>query len=718
MRRSSWSAAAVAVALTLLLGACALAPVDLSNQRPLQLRSTIEASDGTVLARFYKQNRVYVPIQRMPQSLIDAVVAAEDARYFEHNGFDFRAMARAALANIRSGRVVQGGSTITQQYVKNTYFREPGRTFERKARELRLAVELERRYSKWEILERYLNTVYFGEGAYGVKVAAQTYFDHGLGTLSLPEAALLAALIRAPTAYHPRLHPEQAKSRRDYVLARMAQMGAVSAGRAAAAATSELGVSRRGRTMAYREPFFVEAVRQEILGDPRLGSTPDERDRLLHEGGLRVETTLQPRLQAAAEGAVSAHLSEPGDPEAAIVAIRPRTGRIVAMVGGRDYAASQVNLALGVSGGGSGRQPGSSFKPIVTAAALESGISLAERFESSPATFTLESGETWTVHNAEGEGYGLMPLDEALVHSVNGVFARLGLQLGAGPVTTLARLMGVTAKLAPVPSVVLGADEVSVLDMAAAYATLANRGTALTPTAVKRIRLPGGEVLGPRQEVRPRVISPGSAYLVTKVLEQVIARGTGSAADIGRPAAGKTGTTNDYADAWFVGYTPQLVAAVWVGYPHGRVPMTSVHGIRVSGGTFPAMIWRTFMTTALEGAPVEDFSAPRSEYVTVEIDPATGLRAAPWCPGEPRTMLAQLVPTEYCPTPPPPEPSPTATPSPTPTATPGPGKEAEGGGTGQEDKGKEDKGKEDGPPQGGQATPTPSPSPSATQKPR
>jgi penicillin-binding protein 1A len=689
-----------AVASALLVPtACSLRPVDLTQQRPLPLRSTIVAADGRILARLYKQNRAYVPLARIPRRVVDAVLAAEDARFFEHGGFDLRSMARAALTNLGAGTVLQGGSTITQQYVKNTYFRHPERTFFRKARELRLALEVERRYSKEEILERYLNTVYFGEGAYGVKAASEVYFGHGLGRLSTAQAALLASVIRAPSAYDPRIHPRAAEQRRDYVLARMATLGALPRARARRASDDGLGVTSDAARIATRDPYFVEAVRQEILRDARLGPSRDARDKELREGGLRVHTTLQPKLQAAAEDAVGSILDRPGDPEAALIAIRPRTGRIVAMVGGRDWSSSQVNLALGAQGGGSGRQPGSSFKPIVAAAALEAGIGFDERYESSPTTFHFDDGSSWVVGNAEGGGYGLLPLDEALVHSVNGVYARLGLELGPGPIATLAHLMGVRSPLPAVPSIALGSDEVSVLDMASVYATIANHGTAVPPTTIRSVRLADGTVLPPRRSQTSEVIEPGNAYLLTEVLQEVIERGTGTAAAIGRPAAGKTGTTNDYADAWFVGYTPQLVAAVWVGYPEGRIPMTSVHGIRVMGGTFPALIWRSFMARALADAPVADFTVPASEYVTVEIDPDTGLRAAPWCPGEPETMLRQLVPTEVCPPLQPREPTVAPTPSPTSTPTPEPTDRRDDG------QGKDNNDQE----------PAPSPSPSPTK---
>jgi membrane peptidoglycan carboxypeptidase len=334
------------------------------------------------------------------------------------------------------------------------------------------------------------------------------------------------------------------------------------------------------------------------------------------------------------------------------------------MVGGRDWGSSQVNLALGSAGGGSGRQPGSSFKPLAAAAAMEAGIKLDETYDSAPAVLDLGNGETWSVSNSEGTDYGELPLDEALVRSVNGVYARLAIDIGGGAIASQAQIMGVKTRLPSFPSIALGAMDVSVLDMASAYSTLANGGTAVEPTTIESVHTAEGEVYHPDQEVVPGALSAGNAYLLTRVMEDVIERGTGVAAAIGRPAAGKTGTTDDYADAWFVGFTPQLVTAVWVGYPEGRIPMTSVHGIRVMGGTFPAQIWQRFMAAAHAGLPVKDFTLPRQELVTVEIDPESGLLAAPWCPGKEKTMLRQLVPTEQCPIPPPPEPTPSPSPSP------------------------------------------------------
>lgn len=647
--------AGVLVVVALLASSCSLEPIDLNAKRPLALRTTITAADGSALARIYKPaaNRVLIPLRRVPEHLVDAVMAAEDARFFDHPGYDLQSIARAALVNVREGKIIQGGSTITQQYVKNTYFKEPGKTLERKARELRISIELERRYSKRYILGLYLNTVYMGEGAYGIRAAAETYFRRAVPKLSLAQSALLAAVIKAPAIYNPRQHASKARARRNYVIDRMLELGTIGATEARDARATPLGLSPNPPRLSTKQPYFVEAVKREVLADERLAPTSAGRENTLYRGGLQIQTTLRPRMQAAAEEAVASVLNQPGDPEAAIVAIEPSTGRIVAMVGGRDWDDSQVNLALGSAGGGSGRQPGSAFKPIVAAAALETGVSIDAEYDASGGVFELSDGATWAVNNNEGARGGRVTVYEALVYSVNGVFARLGLQLGPDRVATQAGLMGVKTRLPIYPSIALGASEVSVLDMATAYATLANKGTYIEPTTIEEIRFGNGDTLRPDQESISSVVSRGNLYLLTKAMQDVITRGTGTGASIGRPAAGKTGTTDDHADAWFIGFTPDLVAAVWVGYPEGRVPMTNVHGITVYGGTFPASIWREFMTRALVNVPPTDFDLPRDDIVSVIIDPETGLLAQKWCKGKKRRMLRQFVPTVGCP---PPEP--------------------------------------------------------------
>ena len=669
MKSRSGRPAALVLAAVLVLSACSLEPMDLSDERPLALRSTIRAADGSVLTRLYKQNRSYITYDQIPETMVRAIISAEDARFFAHAGYDIKSIGRALLANMGEGTTVQGGSTITQQYVKNTYFKEAPKTLERKAREVRIAIEVERQYTKREILERYLNTVYFGQGAYGVKTAIQTFFGHDIDRLRVHEAALLAALVKSPSLYDPRENPKNAKERRNYVLDRMAALGHIETRAARRAKRMGLKITKNPPPLTLRQPYFVEAVKREVLDDERLGRSEQGRARALYKGGLSVNTTLVPEMQRIASGAVNSVLNQPGDPSGALIALDPHTGEILAMVGGRDFSTSQVNLALGRDGGGSGRQPGSTMKPIVAATALERGISFDETYESGPLSTVTPDGSTWTVGNTEGPGGPPLPINEALVDSVNGVFARLALDLGAGAIVNQARLMGVSAHLPSVPSIALGSAEVSVLDMAAAFATLANNGTAIEPTTIRSVETLDGRVIRPRQDITPQVLAPGNAYLITKALEQVIERGTGAAAGIGRPAAGKTGTTNDYADAWFVGYTPELVTAVWVGYPEGRIPMTNVHGISVVGGTLPAQIWRTFMSAALVGRPVRDFLLPRSDLVEVRIDPVSGLLSAPWCAGRIKKMLRQEIPTEVCPQPPSPSPTPipTATPSPTPT---------------------------------------------------
>jgi len=457
---------------------------------------------------------------------------------------------------------------------------------------------------------------------------------------------LLAAVIKAPAIYDPRSHPERALRRRNYVLARMVDLNMIRASAAKRARRSPLGLSPRPPRLSIKQPYFVEAVKREVLADARMGATSAERANALYRGGLQIRTTLRPGIQRAAETAVDAILDRPGDPEAALVAIDPSNGHIVAMVGGRDWDRSQVNLALGTAGGGSGRQPGSAMKPIAVAAALESGMSIDEKYESSGASFYLPDGSTWNVNNAEGRGSGELSIYEGLVGSVNGVFARLSLDIGPDAIATQARLMGVTAKLPQYPAIALGASEVSVLDMASAYATFANGGTYIEPTTIREVRTAIGDVMGPEQETSPLVVTPGNVFVLTKAMQDVIKRGTGRAAFIDRPAAGKTGTTDDYADAWFVGFTPDLVAAVWVGYPEGRISMPGI-----SGGTVPAAIWRTFMLRALDGVPPTRFAPKSDDLVTVEIDPESGLLAAKWCPGERRRVLRQFVPATTCPAP-------------------------------------------------------------------
>lgn len=674
-------------AILLLQSACGLRPPQIVEPvvDPTALRSRILAADGSELATLFIENRKEVRLGEVTKDLQDAVTTAEDQRFWDHRGVDGKAITRAAVANTAAERTVQGGSTITQQYVKNAYFPlERPRTFAQKIKEAQLAWKVEKENSKAQILERYLNTVYLGDGMYGVEAASEGYFGKTTSGLGLAESALVAALIRSPENYNPRRFPEKAKQRRDHILKRMHEAGMVTAAELQAAIDAPISVLPP-QGFKTTEPHFVDAVKSFVLRDPAFGSDEATRAAALFRGGLDIRTSLDPKLQKDARDAIAQVLNQPGDPEAALVAIEPRTGRIVAMVGGRDYSKSQVNLALGRMGGGSGRQPGSAFKPFVLATALEDGVKLGTHYSSAPPLVRVKGEAPWRPRNSEGKGGGLMPLDEATVRSVNAVFVRLAMDLGPARVAGMAKRMGITSPMKPVPSIALGTLEVSPLEMANAYATLANYGIHVPATPIVSVSSSGGA-----QTPEPklgRAMDPGIAYLVTTVLQQVVERGTGTRAQIGRPAAGKTGTTDDYADAWFVGYTPELVTAVWVGYPQGRVSMNNVHGQRVFGGTFPASIWSRFMSRALEGTPITNFEPPRSDMITIDIDPATGLLWNEFCGGRQTIqVLRQLAQTVGCPSPPPTavtttatstvtstaEPSTTPTPAPSPAPSPSP----------------------------------------------
>jgi penicillin-binding protein 1A len=606
---------AVAALLAAVAGACAWRP---DVAAPVRLAahaqsSKILAADGTVLTTLHAaENREDVPLERIAEPLRDAVVAIEDQRFWRHAGVDLRALVRAAVSDFRTGRVAEGGSTITQQYVKNSLL-EPERSLRRKVKEASLAWRLERQYPKDAILAGYLNTIYFGNGAYGAQAAAEVYFGTTAERLTLAQSALLAGMVRSPAAYDPYRAPDAARRRRNLVLDRMAEQRMISRRAAEAAKGEPLGVVARPKQVRYPAAHFVEEVKRFVLSNPAFGATAADRERALFTGGLRIHTTLDPAEQAAAEQAVARVLSQPGrDPEAALVSIEPATGYVRALVGGRDFfgAAPWAKFDLATQ---KGRPAGSAFKPLVLAAALAAGIPL-ERSYDAPARITLPMPPPqppWVVDNYEGAGGGRLDLVEATVRSVNTVYAQLVLDVGPRAAVDLARRMGIRAPLAAVPAAVLGANDVTALDMATAYATLANRGLRVDPTFVTSVTTADGTVLWQHQRVARRVLPRGVADAVTGVLQQVVARGTGIRANIGRPVAGKTGTAQAWRDAWFVGYTPQRVAAVWVGFPDRQVSMVPpTTRIRVTGGSWPAEIWQLFMSAALAQTPVEPFPEP------------------------------------------------------------------------------------------------------------
>ena len=626
---------------------------------------------GNEVAKLHAEiDRELIPFAQMPESLRGAVIAVEDADFYRHDGLDRMAVVRATWRNLTSGSMSQGGSTITQQYVKNVLTGSE-HSLGRKVREAILALKLEHTMSKREILRGYLNTVYFGHGAYGVQAAAHTYFDRDAQDLTLLQSATLAGLISAPSARDPFAHPGEARRARDLALARMVEVGSVGPERAARLQARPLVLAEEA-SVRSAAPHFMEHVRRDLKASYGLDA--------LYRGGLRVRTTLDMEWQRAAERAIRAALPSPTDPEAALVAIDPRTGAIRAMVGGRSFARSEFNLATQAR-----RQAGSAFKPFVLVAALERGISPLEvRYGPSsltiPDPFCETDGEPWTVSNAGDQAAGTMSIENALAGSVNTIFAQVTVEVGPDAVADVAHRMGIRSRLAPVCSIGLGTSEVTPLEMTSAYATLATRGYYVEPTAIERVTGPAGEVLqgplGGVDSVGSMAISTQDADATTRVLQGVIAHGTGTAAGLAdRPAAGKTGTAQHATDAWFCGYVPQLVTCVWVGYPDGARPMRNVEGYsEVYGGTIPARIWHDFMSEATADLPIVGFpAASYAYYADPPPPPAPSPSAIPVEPTPTATPTPTPEPSSE-PTPSPP-PDPSQTPSPPPDPSPSPSEE-------------------------------------------
>ena len=588
------------------------AAVELPEEPERAQTSVVVDADGNVMAELYREeNREDVRLDQIAPVMQTALVAAEDRSFFSHSGLDPVGIGRALWSDVR-GRPIQGGSTLTQQLVKNTYL-SPERSLTRKVKEAILATKVERRLTKEAILERYLNTVYFGRGAYGVETAARVYFSVSASELNLSQAALLVGLLRAPGTADPTTHPEEATRRRAIVLDAMVLTGAVPEAEAAVARLSPLDAMPKADPndgLMGSSAYFVAEVRRWAI--EHFG------ERVAFGGGLRIETTLVPRLQQAAERAVFETLNEAGDPDAALVALDER-GAVVAMIGGRDFAASNVNLSLGAEGGGTGRQPGSTFKPFVLASAIEAGIPVRTRFPG-PAHLAVDfpGQEPFEVDNYGGESFGDIDLVDGTVHSVNTVYAQLAAQVGLEGVAGMAEKLGITSAIEPFPAMALGSEEVAPIEMANAYMTFARRGERVTPYYVAEVKEADGAGIFTADPERDQVLPRQYADVMNSVLSQVIDRGTGEAASIGRPAAGKTGTTSANTDAWFVGYTPRIGAAVWMGYgDEGRRPMDDVHGRAVTGGSFPAQIWQRFMAEAVEGLDTGSFVAPLEELVAV-----------------------------------------------------------------------------------------------------
>ncbi len=641
------------LAIVLIAAACSVEPIEDPGIGAGDLTTTVYAADGSVLAEWHaEQDRVLVTYQQLPKHLVDAIVAIEDRRFWIHPGVDVQAVARAAVENLEAGAVVQGGSTITQQYVKNVLLTDSV-TLERKAEEAGLALQLEETLSKVEIFERYANTAFFGEGAFGVGAAARRYFGKEVADLSLAESALLAGVLAAPTDYNPFDHPEASRQRRDVVLDTMLELGWIDLPAAIAAAAEPVVLAERGASDRMRHPYFTDEVRRALLANPALGSTPEDRWHLVTTGGLRIYTTLDLAVQRAAEDAIASLIGDTG-PAAALVAVDPRNGYVTAVVGGRDFYSptdgiAQFNLATQGR-----RQPGSAFKPFALAAALEAGATLESTWPGGrTATLQTDSGP-WTLSNHEESYFPSLSLLEATVFSVNVPYAYVEQWIGTERLIATARAAGITSPIAATPSVVLGTEEVTVLEMASAYGTFASGGIRVTPVLVTRVEDRNGSVLFEHVPAFSRVFSTTVAEQVTTALTEAVRRGTGQQARIGRPVAGKTGTTESNHDAWFVGYTPELSAAVWVGFPEGNRPLEAPDTpYTITGGTWPAQIWSRFAIAALSGIAYSPSTATDSvETVAVSVDLSTGHLAGPLCP---RATVAVLrlepgrVPDVVCP---------------------------------------------------------------------
>lgn len=618
--------------LGLLATACQFQPLDDPGLGDRGLTSVVYASDGSVLAEWHaEEDRALITYDELPRHLIDAVVAIEDERYWAHAGVDLQALARALIADLESGTIAQGGSTITQQYLKNVVL-TPEVTLDRKVAEAALALRLEEGLSKEEILERYLNTVYLGDGAYGVGTAATHYFGKAPRDLTLGESALLAGLIQSPGSTDPYRDPEAALARRRVVLERMVRLGWITQGEAEAADQESLvlQVQRPGDVSRY--PYFTEEVKRRLLDDPALGETATDRYNAIFRGGLRIYTTVDPLVQESAEAAVASVLDGQA-PYAALAAVDPRTGHVLGLVGGNDFYDEQDPVARFNLATQGARQPGSSFKPFVLAAALEHGLTLENIFEGGNSITVATDSGPWAVENYNNANFPNLTLLEATVFSVNVVYAQVVDLIGPEAVVDVAAATGIGG-LQPFHSIALGAQEVSPLAMASAYGTFAAEGIHVDPILVTAIETHDGVNIYEAVPVVTEALSRDVAQTLTGALTEVVKRGTGQQARIGRPIAGKTGTSQDHHDAWFVGYTPELAAAVWVGFPEGQVTMEPpTTPYTITGGSWPAQIWSRFASGALSGTPYGLLAeADTSGQVAVEVDTSTGFLAGPYCP--------------------------------------------------------------------------------------
>jgi membrane peptidoglycan carboxypeptidase len=600
--------------------------------------SYIYSANGELLATYGLQDRTDVPLTAVPKVVIDAVVSTEDRHFFHEGAIDPLSMLRAALSDLLGSGGLQGGSTITQQYVKQAYL-SPQRTIARKISEVFIALRLGHQLTKDQILDDYLNTIYFGRGAYGIQAASEAYFGRPVGQLGLPEASLLAGLIREPDVADPAVDPAVARANQDDTLAAMVRDRQITEAQAARVRAIPYTRYVRPAASATGSPgtldvpgdqYFLAAVHSQLVAD--FGAAE------VDSGGLRVTTTLDPTMQADAYDAVygsGPQALDParGDPSGALVSIND-AGQVSALVGGQNFATSQVDLALGAAGGGSGRQAGSTFKAFMLADLIKQGYSVESTFPAPPEILVPDGnpgGRPWVVGNDEGEaGSSRESIVAATADSLNTVYAQLVDRLGARSLDAEAEAAGIPASAlrGAYLSQVLGSADVSPLDMAAGYATFADGGVYHSPVLISRVTTASGEVLPLPHQIVRRVLSPAQDALEDYVLQQVVLDGTGTAAGgLGTPVAGKTGTTENSDDAWFIGFTPKLTTAVWMGYAKTESPMLDFRGLSsVVGGSIPAEIWRVAMAAILHDVP--EYAAPfpqPSSFGSAILTPPSGV---------------------------------------------------------------------------------------------
>ena len=671
--------AAAVTGRALVFGSC-----NLNQLRPLQLgeNSFLFASDGSLLGVIpSKRNRQPLKLGQISPWLPKATVAIEDRRFWLHGALDYQGIARALYADAQAGRVVQGGSTLTQELVRNLYIGSNERTVARKVKEACLAEKLAGILTKKQILAAYVNEVFYGRHAYGAEAGAETFFSTSAKRLTIPQAALLAGLPQAPSIYDPVRNPGKALARRNEVLRAMLVAGDITPQQFSDSVATPLGLRLGALYSAQRHPNFFGWATDQLIR--QFGS------RRVEEGGLRVRTTLDPRMQAAARAAVRSVLREKSDPAAAVVAIDPRTGAVKTMLSYLpDGRQMKFNLASQA-----GRQAGSSFKPFVLATAVQQGVSVYTSFPGPPSLQISDpkcafNGVPWEPHNYADESGGTMNLLDATAHSVNTIYAQLVDVVGPEKVVPVAHKLGIRSPLKPVCSITLGTQAVNPLEMTNAYATFAARGVHRDPQAFEVVRGPRG-LVGKLHAPGAQVIPRNVADTVTYAMQGVVSHGTGVAAGLGaRPVAGKTGTAENSVDAWFCGFVVQLATCVWVGYPKAEIPLDYVEGVAgVTGGTLPAQIWHAFMSVVTAKYPVQSFHQPvlgghtvsppstsysysyTPTYSAPAPSPAPAAPAAPAKPPvsehtpKPKPAPAPPPPTVPAPPPPPtvPEPPPTTT---------------------------------------------------------